>query len=60
MSNRNRNRQTENTPETKAAVKKVVFRKTYCGALGLFYKGQTYDLTPDLYKAFKGDCEEVR
>jgi hypothetical protein len=38
---------------------KVIFTNTYCGNLGVYHKGNTYELTSDLYKLFKRDCKVV-
>jgi hypothetical protein len=45
--------------EKEDAVKKVIFTNTYIGDLGMFYKGQIYELSGELYKLFKNDCKET-
>jgi hypothetical protein len=38
---------------------KVRFTNTYIGDLGIFYKGQAYELPYDLYEKLKNDCKEA-
>jgi hypothetical protein len=37
----------------------VIFTNTYCGELGVYHKGSTYELPFDVYKLFKLDCKAV-
>jgi hypothetical protein len=39
---------------------KVIFKNTYIGDLGIYYKGGNYILPFELYKKFKNDCKEVK
>jgi hypothetical protein len=52
-------KKTEKTEKTEKTIK-VNFNNTYIGTLGLYYKGKTYELTDELYKLFKNDCEEIK
>jgi hypothetical protein len=38
---------------------KVQFINTYIGDLGIYYKGNIYELPYELYKKLKNDCKEV-
>jgi hypothetical protein len=38
---------------------KVQFINTYIGDLGIFYKGNIYELPYELYEKLNNDCKEV-
>ena len=54
--------ETKKTTETKVEVKQESklfrFKRTYIGTYGLFIKGKSYLLNPDLQKIFMEEIEE--
>jgi hypothetical protein len=39
---------------------KVVFKNTYIGKLGTYFKDKVYILPHELYKILSIDCEEIK
>jgi hypothetical protein len=55
----NKNIVLPNTKEDITLNLKVQFINTYIGDLGIFYKGNIYELPYELYEKLKNDCKEI-
>jgi hypothetical protein len=51
-------RQVENAIKEKAnTTKEYMFKRTYIGLLGAFYRGESYELTEEQYNKLKGEIQ---